>query len=896
MTEKTEISPGMAQYLEIKSQYPDYLLFYRVGDFYELYFDDAILASKALSIILTKRGKNKGKDIPMCGVPFHAYDSYLPKLIKAGFKVAICEQTEDPAEARKRGYKALVKREVVRLVTSGTLTEDNLLDSHRNNYLLCVYRGLAKFGFAWIDISTGTFSTQEVSINSENEESELYGALSRLLPAEILVADSLLQKTQLFELLNGYKEKLTVLPQARFNYENAKKRMLDFFSVNTLDAFGNFSKEEIIASGIILDYIETTQKNKMPHIAAPIKVLDHQYMEIDAATRHNLELQEGKHNTNLLDVIDKTITGGGGRLLGNRIANPILDIAEINKRLDIVEFFYKHDSVRKKLRSVLKGCPDMQRSVSRLSLGRGGPRDLLAILQTLSMIPAIKLAIKQYEKISVVDDMPAVINAIIDKMDYQSSLVDKLSKALYGNNQNEELQIPLQARDGGFIAKGYSPELDAIRDMHDKGHNYIVSLQDKYAQKTQIEQLKIKYNNIIGYFIEVPGKFATQLLDNPEFIHRQSVLNAVRFTTVELNDLENKIYGASDKALALEMKIFDDLVHDVLILADDIDAISLAISEFDLGAAFAELALEYDYCRPIVDDSRDLYIEEGRHPIVEYAMKHNNTGAFIGNDCILNAENNRIWLLTGPNMAGKSTFLRQNAVIIVMAQMGAFVPARSAKIGVVDKLFSRVGASDDLSQGRSTFMVEMVETAYILHRASERSFVILDEIGRGTATFDGLSIAWAVVEYLHNVNCCRALFATHYHELTILDERLHALTLHCMKVKEFNEQIVFLHEVIEGAADRSYGIHVAKLAGLPNAVIHRSEQVLKKLEKENQSHKMLNNSMELPLFSFVSDKENISVKTELSEVEKAIKTLDPDGLTAREALEKLYELKEMLKD
>ena len=450
--------------------------------------------------------------------------------------------------------------------------------------------------------------------------------------------------------------------------------------------------------------------------------------------------------------------------------------------------------------------------------------------------------------------------------------------------------LPLLARDGGFIAVGYSPELDAMRDMRDKGHSYIIDLQNKYAHETGIEHLRIKYNNVIGYFIEIPNKNATQLLSDPSYIHRQSVLNAARFTTAELTELENNIRGADEKVLAMELEIYDSLVRDVLISADEIMRISGAISELDVGAGIADLAVENNYCRPVLDNGLDFDIVEGRHPVVEAALKKVNDGAFVGNDCVLNTDNNRIWLITGPNMAGKSTFLRQNAIIAIMAQTGCYVPAVSAHIGIVDKVFSRVGASDDLSRGRSTFMVEMVETAAILNRATERSFVILDEIGRGTATFDGLSIAWAVVEYLHEVNKCRALFATHYHELTTLSKQLTALTLHCMKVKEFQGQVIFMHEVIDGAADRSYGIHVAKLAGLPQEVIKRSEQVLQKLEKDNQKHNMNGLENELPLFSFMHQQETSAP----SPIEDALRDIEPDNLSAREALDKLYELKAML--
>lgn len=895
MSEKNNISPGMMQYLQTKKEYPDYLLFYRMGDFYELFFDDAVKASEAMNIALTKRGKLNGEDIPMCGVPFHAYEQYMARLIKAGYKVAICEQMENPEDARKRGYKSVVRRDVIRLVTAGTLTEDTLLDSRKNNYLLCMCKVNGTYGLAWVDLSTGEFYTKTMAVTTKNEATEVLGALTLLQPAEIIVSDAMLQNPELFRVLNEYKEKLSVLPQARFNYANAYKSVSAFYEVSSLDSFGDFEKPEITAAGMVLDYVENTQKGKIPRIARPIKIRDSLYMEIDAATRHNLDLLSGPHGNSLLAVMDRTVTGAGARMLAQRISSPLTDLKMINERLDALEFFYKHNEVRQNLRVALKGCPDLERSVSRLSVGRGGPRDLKAIWQTLNALPRVRQSVKMYHRADVLDELPPAVEAILGRFGNHCTLEDKLGRALIDPNKENGGDLPYLARDGDFIADGFSADLDAVRTLRDRGEEMIKRLETQYKQQTQIDHLKIKYNNVIGYFIEVPNKFATQLLSDTAFIHRQSVLNAARFTTTELTDLENNIRGAREKVLALELAIFDDLVHDILFSADDISRTAAALAELDVAAGLADLALEYNYCRPKLDNSLNFEIEDGRHPIVEAALRKSNEGTFVGNACSLNSENNRIWLITGPNMAGKSTFLRQNALIAIMAQSGSFVPAKSAQIGLVDKVFSRVGASDDLSRGRSTFMVEMVETASILNRAGERSFVILDEIGRGTATFDGLSIAWAVVEYLHEVNKCRALFATHYHELAVLAQKLSAMTLHCMKIKEFNEQVIFLHEVIDGAADRSYGIHVAKLAGLPKAVITRSEQVLKKLEKENQKKTTLDINDELPLFSF-AEEQMVESAEKISAVEAALAEVDPDNLTAREALEKLYELKELLKE
>ena len=839
-TSQANITPMMAQYLQIKNAHKDYLLFYRMGDFYELFFDDAVVASKALDIALTKRGKHENADIPMCGVPFHAYESYLAKLIRQGYKVAICEQTEDPKEAKKRGAKSVVSRAVTRLVTAGTLTEDHLLDSRKNNFIMAVLRQNDTLGLAWLDVSTGDFYTQELSLKDKNDGVILSSVLARLNPVEIVVADQFLQNPGIFGILNEYREQLTVLPQARFNSENAHKRLLDVYRVATLNSFGSFSRAEITAAGVLLDYIETTQKGKMPRIEKPVKLLEQNVMEIDGATRRSLELldsQTGDKSASLLAVIDRTVTGIGARLLVSRLATPLVDIDEINKRLDVIEFFIAFPQIRQDLRALLKSCPDIERALSRISLGRGGPRDLANIRQALEIIPRLKNLLQSVESSSteqIVRQLPPAVQNILSRFNAQNQLVMTLANALTD-------ELPLLARDGGFVRNGYFPPLDEVKTLKDDSHQLITRLQSKYAEQTGISQLKIKYNNVIGYFIEVPSKFATEILADKSFIHRQSVLNAARFTTVELTELENNIRGAAEKALAMELEIFDNLIKDVLTAADDISRSAKAMAEFDVGAALADLAVEKNYCRPQIDESLVFDIKNGRHPVVENAIAKAHSGSFVGNDCCLSDDNSKIWLLTGPNMAGKSTFLRQNAIIAVMAQMGSYVPCDAAHIGVIDKIFSRVGASDDLAKGRSTFMVEMVETAAILNQADERSFVILDEIGRGTATFDGLSIAWAVVEHLHEVNRCRALFATHYHELTTLTSKLNRMSLHCMKIKEYNDEVIFLHEVIKGAADRSYGIHVAKLAGLPSVVVQRAEQVLESLEtgdKEQQISKL----------------------------------------------------------
>ncbi len=895
LKEKSAVmTPMMAQYLQIKKEHQDYLLFYRMGDFYELFLDDAVIASKALDIALTKRGKLDSQDIPMCGVPFHAYESYLAKLIRQGYKVAICEQVEDPKEAKKRGAKSVVKREVIRLVTAGTLTEEPLLDAKKNNFLLTLAKVNDTLGLSWLDISTGDFYLQEVLLKAKDEGVVLAGILSRLNPVETVISDAYLQNPQIFNVLNDYRDQLSVLPQARFNSENAKKRLETVFKVEAVEAFGNFTRAEITAAGVLLDYVENTQKGKIPLISKPVKVTESQIMEIDGATRRSLELVEaltGDKNSCLLGVIDRTVTGAGGRLLASRVSNPLKDIEGINRRLDSVEFFTRFNRIRQEVRAILKACPDIERAVSRLSLGRGGPRDLANIKTALAVVPQLKnlvMSFNQNTDEQILSEFPDSLKTVLNNLGEHSNLVSTLEQALAED-------LPLLARDGGFIREGFYPPLDEIKLLKNDSHKMIVELQNKYAEVTGISNLKIKYNNVIGYFIEVQSKFAPEMLENKDFIHRQSVLNATRFTTVELTELENKIRGAADKALAMELEMFDNLVKDVRLASEDISRTAKAMAELDVSSALADLAVEKNYCRPQIDDSLVFDVKEGRHPVVENAISKENAGAFVGNNCQLDDAHGRLWLLTGPNMAGKSTFLRQNAIIAIMAQMGSFVPCASAHIGVIDKIFSRVGASDDLARGRSTFMVEMVETASILNQADERSFVILDEIGRGTATFDGLSIAWAVVEHLHELNKCRALFATHYHELTALTSKLPLMTLHCMKIKEFNDEVIFLHEVIDGAADRSYGIHVAKLAGLPRTVVKRAEQVLETLEREGKSQSVSQLAEELPLFAAVRSKDEPAAQQIVPAME-ALKELNPDNLTPREALDKLYELKNLAEE
>jgi DNA mismatch repair protein MutS len=873
--EKAAVTPMMAQYLAAKREHPDALLFYRMGDFYEMFFEDAVKAAAALDIALTKRGRHDGDDIPMCGVPVHAHDAYLAKLVRQGFKVAVCEQIEDPAEAKKRGAKSVVKRAVVRIVTPGTLTEDELLEARAHNYLVALADAAGGIGLAWVDISTGGFFVQAI------EPGALPAALARLDPNEILLPDRLLAEPDLFEMFGDWRRQLSPLPGSRFDSENARLRLQRFLNVATIDAFGAFTRAEIAAAGAILDYVELTQQGKMPRLAALKRISATSILEIDAATRRNLELTRtlsGERTGSLLATIDRTVTGAGARLLNEFLSGPLTDPAAIAERQDLVQFLLEDDGLRETLRTALRHVPDLERALSRLTAGRGGPRDLAAIRDGLQQAAALRAVIATPRSTPA----PKLLKAAETGLGHHAELIDRLTRAL----KNE---LPFLSREGGFIATGYAPELDELQKLRDGSRQLVLELEARLKSESGITSLKIRHNNVIGYYIEATPVHADKLKSDPRFVLRQSMANAMRFSTGELAELEQKIVHAADRALALELRLFADLTGEVIARNEPIAEAAAALALIDVAAALAALARDEDWVRPRCDDSRIFEIEGGRHPVVEAALRRQNAGAFVANDCNLSPER-RLWLVTGPNMAGKSTFLRQNAVIAVLAQIGAFVPAKSARIGVVDRLFSRVGAADDLARGRSTFMVEMVETAAILNQAGERALVILDEIGRGTATFDGLSIAWACLEHLHEVNRCRTLFATHYHELTSLAARLPALKPYTMKVMEWQGEVKFLHEIAPGAADRSYGIHVAQLAGLPAAAIHRAEEVLKTLEQGEQASALTRLADDLPLFAATVAPEPTKL-SEPSAAEAALRTVNPDELSPKEALDLLYKLR-----
>ena len=880
---KETVSPMMVQYLAIKHDHPDALLFFRMGDFYELFFADAEAASAALDIVLTKRGRHRGEDIPMCGVPVHSYDSYMQRLIRRGFKVAVCEQVEDPAAARKRGAKSVVKREVVRVVTAGTLLEDTLLDARSNNYLVAIARAESSLAIAWADVSTGDVSA------TPTDRAGLSGELGRLNPGELLVSDRLAEAAEFDEVLGDWESVLTTLPAARFDSQAAERRLKESYGVATLEGFGAFGRAELAALGGLLDYVELTQRGKLPGLKPPVRVQADAAMFIDAATRRNLELSRslnGEFSGSLLAVIDRTVTGSGARLLARRLGAPSTDVAEIGDRLDEVAFFVGEIGLRESVRRELRQTPDVERALSRLTLGRGGPRDLAAIRDGLRAAHILRDQLSD----SGLHAIPRGISGMCGDLGQHVTLIDQLSRAL-------DQELPLQARDGNFVAPEFNSDLDELRALRDESRRHIAAMQSAYAQQTEIPSLKIRHNNVLGYFVEVTSTHADKILtgDDTRFIHRQTMANAVRFTTTDLADLESRLSSAADKATALEIEIFETLCHDVDVHAVAIATAGDAIARIDVAAALAELAESRRFARPTIDDSVTFDIRGGRHPVVEAALTRSGEASFVANDCQL-GDGQRLWLLTGPNMAGKSTFLRQNAVIAVLAQMGSFVPADAAHIGIVDQLFSRVGAADDLARGRSTFMVEMVETAAILNQAGPRALVILDEIGRGTATYDGLSIAWAVAEHLHEVNQCRALFATHYHELTALSSKLENLSNRTMRIKEWQDEVVFLHEVAPGAADRSYGIHVAKLAGLPSSVVDRAVHVLDALESGEKSGAATRLADDLPLFSAAGDKNATRPPAGPSPLQSALEAVHPDDLTPRDALDLVYRLVAVLRD
>ena len=866
MNNKT--TPMMEQYLTIKNKHKDALLFYRMGDFYELFFEDAIAASKALDITLTKRGKTNGMDIPMCGVPFHSADNYLPKLIKKGFNVAVCEQTETIEEAKSNLKKGPLKREVVRIISPGTLTEDNLLDRNANNFLGAISDVNGSISISWVDVSTGCFKSRNLQ-KENNQKQLLTNLLLRMNFSEILVSDAM----ELNIISEEWHSIIKKQSSSLFHYSSCLQQICSYFSIMSLEGIGKFSDGEVIAAGVLLSYLKLTQCGKLPILSMIQNESENNFLEIDYFTQKSLEILSnlsGETNGSLIISLDETKTAGGARLLKQRITEPFYKVVEIEKRYNLINWFLNNDIDIFKLQNNLENTPDIERSLSRISLLRGSPKDLSILCNGLLNVKQI------YEIIISFKDrlnQAPLLNNILNQISVDYSLFEDIKNSL-------KKDLPLSTKEGGFIRDGYDDNLDKLRNLRNNELEEITKLQNKYSDLTNVNSLKIKYNRMLGYHIEVRAVHDKSLRDKDIFIHRQTTAQTSRFTTIELNEAENQLINSYEKSISIEMDIFKNFTNQIINEGKKILDIASAISELDIGIMVVKQSKDRGYVCPKILENKTLEIIEGRHPVVETQMKLSEN-SFISNDCILNKDD-FLWLITGPNMAGKSTYLRQNALIVIMAQAGLFVPAKEANIGVFDKIFSRVGASDDLAKGQSTFMIEMIETSLILNTASEKSLVILDEIGRGTATFDGLAIAWSVLDYLHNKIKPRTLFATHYHELTSLKEDLNHLSCHKMSIKEWNNSIIFMHKIIEGEADKSYGIHVAQLAGLPFEVIKKATQLLSKLEN-NKDNSYLKKSDNLD--------DNYSNINESQSFFKEFDNINVDNISPREALDILYKLK-----
>lgn len=860
-------TPMIKQYLEIKSGHQDCLLLFRLGDFYELFFQDALIAAPILEVVLTRRGKaENAEEIPMCGIPYHAANNYIQKLIKAGYRVAICDQMESPEEAKKRaGYKAVVKREVVRILTAGTLTEEVLLDAKQPNYLCAIAYHQEDFAIAYADISTLEFKT--LITNKDG----LLNELSRLDPKELIIPDSLITNLLFKELKSEFKERIINFVDSFFQFAKCQKKCLDNFAIKTTEIFGNLTDLQISACGAILEYLSITQKKAQISLNFPQNLAKQKFLSIDAATSRSLEIfsTSGDHKNTVFNIIDSTVTAVGSRLLRTYLAFPLQDVETINSRLDIVEKLLNNSKLRQEIQASLKLFPDLERIMGKVASGRSNPQDFYLIKNALSQARKIKELLHNLNEEVNQKYFSSFFNNLKD-----CDLQDVLEKALINYDQY------LNQKD--YIKPQYSQELAQCYQLRDHAQNLIDNLRDEYRALTGVLGLKIEFNNVLGYFIEVTKLNAPKLQENSEFIHRQSMVNCARFSSVKLKELEQKILGASSKLAEIELQIFHEINHEIMKFKDHLLKIARSIAFFDVVSSFAQFADENKFCKPIIDDSYDFNIEDGRHVVIDRILKNSKAQNFIANNCNLATEQN-LWLITGPNMAGKSTFLRQNAIIALLAHIGSFVPATYCKIGLVDKIFSRVGSSDDLSKGHSTFLVEMIETATILNQATKRSFVIIDEIGRGTSTYDGMAIAWSCLEYLHeNINC-RALFSTHYHELTELAKSLKHLKCFTSEVKEWEGKIIFMHRIIAGVASKSYGINVAELAGLPKIVITRASNVLENLHLEAKNPKQIKKPEEIIQGNIAEDKLRVKLKSQ-----------DPNNLTPKEALDLVFELNKLI--
>lgn len=876
MAKSDKPTPMMEQYLALKSEAEGSLLFYRMGDFFELFFDDAKIAADILDIALTARGEHEGEPVAMCGVPVHSAEGYLARLIKAGQRVAIAEQVETPDEAKARAKregkpssKVLVARDIVRFVTAGTLTEEALLEPRRANLLVAVCEVRGTFGVASCDISTGTMVLEECV------PSLLGATLARLGPSEVVVPDD-------FEFP---LDDTATQARSLFASDEGAERLKALHNVATLDGFGEFTRPMLAAAGGLIAYLSHVGRGDLPFLLPPSSRAGATGMAMDEATRTSLEILEasgGGRAGSLVWALDRCSTGAGSRALAQDLSAPLLNQRAIEDRLALVQFWLERPIERANLRDALRALPDFGRSLGRIVAGRGSPRDLGQVRDGLGE------AQRLFEWLTGEADRPALLDLLLPQMTGHAGLIDQLSRALVASP-------PTERSKGGFIAAGYDASLDELRDMSGSARRAIAAMEARYRGETGISSLKIKHNGVLGYFIEVPSRHGDALMaPDSGFTHRQTMKGAVRFNSITLHEEASRVAEAGGHALALEEAHFEELTQAVSASREAIAGTAAALARIDVAASNAERASEGDWARPDISEDGALTIVGGRHPVVEAALAKAGE-RFVANDCSLGA-GDRLWLIGGPNMGGKSTFLRQNALIALMAQAGCFVPATSAHIGLVDRLFSRVGASDNLAKGRSTFMVEMVETAAILSQATAQSLVILDEVGRGTSTYDGLALAWAVVEAVHSNIECRCLFATHYHELSRLAETCENLSLHHVRAREWKGDLVLLHELAEGPADRSYGLAVAKLAGVPKGVIARADQVLAKLEAaRNETGGLAAGLGELPLFAAAAaSSANEPIQTVEEALAERLKGADLDALSPREALDLLYELKKGL--
>ena len=858
------LTPMMQQYLELKEKYNDCLLFFRLGDFYEMFFDDALTASRELEIVLTGRDCGLKERAPMCGVPYHSVNSYINKLINKGYKVAICEQLEDPALA-----KGLVERDIIRVVTPGTVIEEQMLPRNSNNYILCIFAANGVFELAYCDVSTGDFYSAELI--GEKAQQELFDQLTRIEPREIIANDYLFTREAVVKWITSgfYLEKKD---QRYFDIDRCQRTLIEHFKVSSLSGFGiNDRSMAAAAAGALLRYLEETQKNSLSHITRIVLQNSGEFMGIDAATRRNLELTsplraDGSRRSTLLGILDRTKTSMGARLLKNRIDQPLQSIEQINSRLDAVETLTTHPKERGQLRDALDGVYDIERLVSRIAYGTVNARDCDSLRKTLLRIPALLFIVGSLRECRPFSEIAQALDPMEDiRVLLEKAIVD---------------EPPVSVKDGGIIREGYNSEVDDLRGLSHGGRSTLMELETREKERTGIKNLKVGYNRVFGYYIEVSN--SNKQFVPLEYQRKQTLANAERYVTPELKELEERILGAEEKSVALEYSLFCDIRNLLLGCIERLKTDASLIARLDCCCALANVAVDNDYCRPRITKSGKLRIIDGRHPIVEKAVKE----PFVPNSTELDDKDERIVILTGPNMAGKSTYMRQVALITLMAHMGSFVPASQASIPITDKIFTRVGASDSLSTGQSTFMVEMSEMANILNNATGKSLLIIDEIGRGTSTFDGLSIAWAVVEHISDRKKCgaKALFATHYHELTELEGKLDGVKNYRITVKEHGDDIIFLRRIMRGGADKSFGIQVARLAGLPYSLIERAKEILKQLEDSD-----INNAA-----SRVKDSlaEQISIlgSTDEEDIIAELRELDVNRLTPMEALSKLYEL------